>query len=125
MLILTLTPRLFSFLSLGIVFLSSCVLPKASMALTAEEFLKFSKQQRAEDAQIRAEERATDLAKINDMIETGVKTEVHRVLGPIQTKNEERLVLLETEIAEIKGLFKSGPRNHPPVPQPEPISRTF
>ena len=68
----------------------------------------------AEDSRVRAEERAADLAEINRMIESGVKTEVERALRPIQSKNEERFGHLETEMANLKELFKSG-HQLPPV----------
>ena len=94
----------------------------SNMALTAEEFLRISKAQRAEqlveDAKIRAEERASDLTEINKMIESGVKTEVERVLGPLQSKNEERFSTLESDMADLKKLLKPGPSFQFPPVQP-------
>ena len=144
MLILTIIPQFFFFLaSLGIQLPSSSTIPKQSMALTAEEFLRISKLQRAEDAKIReeeraadkkireeekaadmrirSEERAADLAKINIMIESGVKAEVERVIEPIQVRNNERFGILEAEMVELKDLLKSGPRNLSPKVQPTQV----
>ena len=54
------------------------------MALSLEDFLKISQNQRREEQELRAQERAADLKEINKMIENGVKEEVERALVPIQ-----------------------------------------
>ena len=142
MLILTL--RFFFFLvSIGICIPSSSLIPKQSMALTAEDFLRISKLQRAEDAKvreeeraadlkiraeeraadlkIRAEERAADLAKINNMIESGVRAEVERVVEPIQVRINERVGVVEAEILKLKDLLIPGPGKVPPQVQPADV----
>ena len=124
MIILIIIQLVFPALSLGVPLGSGSQTSLTNMTLTAEEFIKLSKQQRAEqmaeDTKVRAEERAEDLAQINKMIESGVKTEVQRVLGPIQSKNDERFVHLETEMADLKDLIKSGPCKQCPSVQPSP-----
>lgn len=109
MLILTVIPQFFLYISLGISFLSSSSIHKQSMALTAEEFLRLTSMQRAEDTKVRAEERASDLSEIKRMIESGVKAEVERVIEPIQVKNNERFGILEKEIGELKVLLTARP----------------
>ena len=116
MIILNIIFRVFFILSVGVHLFICPHNPWASMSLTAEEFIRLSKEQRAEDSKVRAEERAADLAEINKMIESGVKAEVERALAPIQAKNDERFGHLETEMANLKDLLKSGPSDQfPPV----------
>ena len=123
MIILTIIQLVFS-LSLGVPLCSCSQTTLTSMTLTAEEFIRLSKEQRAEqmaeDTKVRAQERAEDLAQINKMIESGVKAEVQRVLAPIQSKNEERFGHLESEMADLKDMLKSGPFKQPPTAQPCP-----
>ena len=63
--------------SSGTEFLSTCSITSypLTMALTLEDFIRISDKNRAED-----------LIKINDMIETGVRAEVERVVKPLQTQ---------------------------------------
>ena len=89
---LTLIPLLV-FLSSGSVFVSTCPLTSSTstMALTLEDFIRISDKNRAED-----------LIKINNMIESGVGAEVERVVKPMQNQNEERFDMLESEISKLK-----------------------
>ena len=96
------------FLSSGLGILSTCPLTSSlpTMALTLEDFIRISDKNRAED-----------LNKINVMIESGVRAEVERVVKPMQTQNEERFGILESEMSKLKDLFKASP----PLPQPAQV----
>ena len=114
---LTLISVIFFLLSLGSVSPPTC--PKTSvitMALSLEDFIKISQEQRKEEQELRAQERAADLKEINTMIEKGVKEEVERVLAPIQVKNDERFTRLETQLSKLQEAPK-----YPPLPQPEKV----
>ena len=85
-------------------------------ALSLEDFIKISQEQRKEEQELCAQERAADLKEINTMIEKGVKEEVERVLAPIQVKNDERFTRLETQLSKLQEAPK-----YPPLPQPEKV----
>ena len=96
-----------------------------NMALSLEDFLKYSSKQRAEDQEVRAKERALDskvraeehesnLNAMKDLIKSGVKEEVSRVLKPIQDNNEKRIGSLEADMKEIKSILKSGQSSSQP-----------
>ena len=95
--------------SSGTEFLSTCSITSYpfTMALTLEDFVRISDKNRAED-----------LIKINDMIETGVRAEVERVVKPLQKQNEERFGKMESEISKLKDALKAPPPPPPPPPQP-------
>ena len=93
---LTLIPLLF-FLSSGSgISTLSCSSPPSltTMALTLEDFIRISDKNRADD-----------LKEINKMIESGVRAEVERVVNPMQTRNEERFGLLESEMSKLKDIM--------------------
>ena len=109
------------FYLLSICPISPVTCPKTSvttMALSLEDFLKISKEQRREEQELRAQERASDLKEINKMIEKGVKDEVERVLVPIQAKNDERFTRLEAAMTKIQGCFKDPTLPHPGTAHP-------
>ena len=101
-------------------------------ALTAEEFMKITKEnteallrQREVNFKLRADERAEQLEAISSLIKSGVKEEVAAVVKPLQEENEKRFGSLESDIKQIMNIIKTKtPNSAPPptVPPPQALN---
>ena len=81
------------------------------MSFTLEDFLEANKKEREK-------ERETDLLKIRDMIESGVSSEINKVVEPLaqqqkrfETESNKRIANLEAEVVSIRSLLQE--RNVP------------
>ena len=82
------------------------------MSYSLEEFMKANEQLEQKRALERAKEREEDLIKIRQMIQSGVSSEVSKVLEPITSKHNlleaesnARFANLEAEISGIKDVL--------------------
>ena len=77
-------------------------------ALTLDDFLRINKENRAEDAALRAQERSEDFKKFNSMIEDSVKSHVGAAIEPVverqssyENNAEERLGEIEKKLDKV------------------------